>query len=133
MARFNRNLGTLLKSGLPITESLHIVANTMGNEVYKKNILQILEGIKEGKSINSLMRTMDKVFPKITSRMIAVGEKSGKLEDVLIFLAKFYESEVDKASKNLSTTLEPVLLIIIGLIVGFVVIGSSDHHGGYQF
>ncbi len=122
LARFNRGLGTLLKSGLPITESLHIVANTMDNEVYKKSINEVLAGIKEGNSMNSLMRPMDKVFPKITSRMIDVGEKSGKLEEVLIFLAKFYESEVDKSSKNLSTTLEPVLLIIIGLIVGFVVI-----------
>jgi type II secretory pathway component PulF len=122
LARFNRNLGTLLKSGLPIAECLSIVANIATNEVYKKHILQIQKEIQKGKDINFVMRGMERVFPRIASRMIRVGEKSGKLDEVLIYLAKFYETEVDKSSKNLSTVLEPTLLIIIGLVVGFVVI-----------
>lgn len=122
LAQFNRNFGTLLKSGLPITESLNIVANSMQNEVYKRKIKYIAQEIQSGKNISAVISKMDKIFSKVTSKMISVGEKSGTLDTVLIFLARFYESEVDKASKNLSTTLEPILLVIIGLIVGFVVI-----------
>lgn len=122
LAQFNRNFGTLLKSGLPITQSLEIVANTMSNEVYKRNIRHIAKEIQSGKSISSVISKMDKIFPKVTSKMINVGEKSGTLDTILIFLAKFYESEVDKAAKNLSVTLEPILLVIIGFVVGFVVI-----------
>lgn len=122
LAQFNRSFGTLLKSGLSITESLSIVSKAMSNEVYKRNIRKILEEIKKGKSISSVITNMDKIFPKVTSKMISVGERSGTLDTVLIFLAKFYEAEVDKASKNLSTTLEPVLLVVIGFVVGFVVI-----------
>ncbi|MFA6295973.1 MAG: type II secretion system F family protein [Patescibacteria group bacterium] len=121
LAQFNRNFGTLLKSGLPATESLEIVADSMQNEVYRRKIKYISKEIQSGKNISDVISKMDKIFPKVTSKMINVGEKSGTLDTVLIFLAKFYESEVDKASKNLSVTLEPVLLVIIGFVVGFVV------------
>lgn len=122
LARFNRNLGILLRSGLPITQALQIVAGVLDNEIYKRKVLEILIGVRQGKSVSAMMVRVDRVFPKITSRMIGVGEKSGKLDEVLLYLARFYEGEVDKLSKTLSTTLEPILLIIIGLVVGFVML-----------
>ncbi|MBU1167646.1 type II secretion system F family protein [Patescibacteria group bacterium] len=122
LARFNRNLGVLMRSGLPVTDALEIVAGVLSNEVYRRKTLKILAGVKAGKSINQVMGPMKHIFPKITSRMIGVGEKSGKLDEVLLYLAHFYEGEIDKASKNLSTVLEPILLIVIGLVVGFVMI-----------
>lgn len=122
LAQFSRNLGTLLKSGLPITQSLNIVANATANRAYQKKIRKVLKGIEQGKSMNAVMSKMDTLFPKITTRMINIGEKSGKLDEVLLYLAEFYENEVDKSSKTLQTTLEPILLIVIGLVVGFVMI-----------
>lgn len=122
LAQFSRNLGTLLKSGLPITQSLEIVANATANRAYQRKIRKVLKGIEQGKSMNTVMSKMDTLFPKITTRMINIGEKSGKLDEVLLYLAEFYENEVDKSSKTLQTTLEPILLIVIGLVVGFVMI-----------
>lgn len=122
LAQFSRNLGTLLKSGLPITQSLSIVADATGNKAYQKKIRKMLVGIEKGKNMNSIMASMELFFPKITTRMINVGERSGKLDEMLLYLAEFYENEVDKSSKVLSTTLEPIMLIVIGLVVGFVMI-----------
>jgi len=120
LARFSRILGTLLKSGVPIIESLEITASTLGNSVYQKHIEIATQGVKKGKSLSSVLQPYEKYFPKITTRMISVGEKSGNLDEILFYLARFYEDEVDNATKNLSTTLEPLLLILIGLVIGFI-------------
>lgn len=122
LAQFCRNLGTLLRSGLPITQSLQIVASATSNRVYKRKIERLLSSIETGKTMNEVMKGMQRVFPSITTRMINIGEKSGKLDEVLVYLAEFYENEVDQSSKTLQTTLEPILLVVIGLVVGFVMI-----------
>lgn len=122
LAEFNRNLGTLLKSGVPLVDSFGIVADSMPNFVYKSALKKTIKEIEKGKSVTASMKKLNKVFPPLVTQMINVGEKSGKLDSVLIFLAEFYESEVDQATKTLSSTLEPILLIVIGLVVGFVMI-----------
>lgn len=122
LARFNYSLGVLLKSGIPITDALEIVADVLNNEVYRRKTELILEGVKKGGSMYKTMKEIQRIFPGITGRMVNVGEKTGKLDEVLPYLADFYESEVDRSTKNLSTTLEPILLVIIGLVVGFVMI-----------
>lgn len=120
LARFARILGSLLKSGVPIIESLEITATTLDNALYQKQIGIATAGVKRGESLASMLTPAEKYFPKIVSRMINVGEKTGNLEETLFYLARFYEEEVNNITRNLSTTLEPVLLIIIGLVIGFI-------------
>jgi len=118
LARFSRILGILLKSGLPIAESLEITSQTIDNVIYQKILRYSLDEIKKGSSLAKALAGEEKHFPKIVSRMINVGERTGKLDETLIYLAKFYEEEVDDATKNLATVIEPVLLIFIGVILG---------------
>jgi len=120
LARFSRSLGSLLKSGMPIVDSLEITANTLNNFSYKINLKKAKEEIEKGEKLSKALSPYASIFPPMVYQMIAVGEKTGRLEEVLFYLAEFYESEVDTATKNLSTILEPVLLIVIGIVVGGV-------------
>lgn len=119
--RFCRNLGILLKSGVPITAALETTKNTLSSVHYIRAVSYVLQEVKRGKSIDKALTDNRHVrFQPIVVKMIGVGEKTGKLEESLIYLADFYEQEVDGITKNLSTILEPVLLIFIGLAVGFI-------------
>lgn len=121
IAQFTRNLGILLKSGLPIAEAIDITKDTLTNEVYKKAVAHIRDGILSGKTIaQSITESYEKLFPTLVHKMIAVGEKTGNLDESLLYLGDFYEEELDTATKNLTTILEPALLIGIGLVVGFI-------------
>lgn len=121
LARFTRTLGTLLNSGLPIIEALKITKQATENILYQRSVDNIIYNVGAGKNIaNSL--TNHFLYPKIAVRIIEIGERTGNLGGSLLYLAEFYETEVDHIAANLSTILEPVLLIIIGLVVGFVAI-----------
>ena len=121
ITNFSRTLGILLRSGLPIVGALGIVQSTLGNLVYKKELRGSAKQIQEGRVISEyLKKGGDKIFPLMVPQMIGVGEKTGKLEETLLYLGDFYEAEVDKATKNLSTVLEPFLLLVLGALVGFV-------------
>lgn len=121
LARFARNLGTLIKSGVPVTKSLETTADTLSNLKFKNDLNEINEYLTKGKNIGDALDSKKYAeFPPLVSKMISVGEKTGKLEETLLYLGDFYEDEIDNISKNLTTILEPVLLIAIGLIVGFV-------------
>ena len=121
LARFARNFGTLIKSGVPISKSLEITANTLSNLKFKNDLVEISKSLTKGKNIGDSMKKGNYYeYPPLVSRMIAIGEKTGKLDETLIYLGNFYEDEVDDLSKNLSTVLEPILLIGIGLVVGFL-------------
>jgi len=122
LAYFSRTLNTLIKSGIPIVEALEITANTLKNSVYKKEMEKIIEKIQRGEQISVHLRTNIKLFPSVFSRMISVGEKTGKLDVSLLYLAEFYEEEVNNATKNLSTILEPLLLIVVGFMVAFIAV-----------
>jgi type II secretory pathway component PulF len=121
LSRFARNLGTLLKSGVPIVQALDTTAETLSNLSFKKSVAGLSSTLSKGKSIGKGMEQLDNHdFPPLVSKMVSVGEKTGKLEDTLLYLAEYYEDEIEDSSKNLTTILEPVLLLVIGLIVGFV-------------
>lgn len=121
LALFCRTLGSLLDSGITIDRALQIVAQTLTNDVYKKETTSIYHKILKGGSLAEAMNNRN-YFPSLLANMIKVGESSGNLSEVLDYLADFYELEVDNTTKNLSTMLEPALLIMIGLVVGFVAI-----------
>ena len=122
VGRMCRNLGTLLKAGLPVTEALDITADTIGNLRIKDDLLEVKSSISKGKSLFETLnlKKYSGEFPLIAVRMVAVGEKSGNLSEMLLYLGDFFESEVDNVSKRLGDLLEPVLLLIIGFMVAFV-------------
>jgi type IV pilus assembly protein PilC len=119
-ARFTRMLSTMLRSGVPIQEALEIGGNTLPNYIYKQSVREMHKQIESGESFADIVATYPTLYPKMIQRMIAVGEHSGSMGETLSYLAKFYEQKVAVKSKSLSTIIEPVLLILIGLGVGFV-------------
>jgi len=121
LVRFSRNFGMLLKSGIPVTKSMDITADTLSNIKFKEDLRELVKHLEKGKNISkALSQAKYNEFPPIVVKMIAVGEKTGKLDETLIYLANFYEDEIDDMSKTLPTTIEPILLISIGIVVGFV-------------
>lgn len=122
MANFTRTFGLLLKNGIKIVEAISLTSDTIPNLVYKKSFLGAAEQIKKGEALYKYLERKPFLFPSTVSRMIEVGEKTGNLETNLLYLSEFYENEVDEKIKNLSSILEPILLIVMGLLVGFVAI-----------
>lgn len=122
MANFSRTLGLLLKSEVAIVEATNITADTTANAAYRKELRAIAENIRKGGKISKYMKVRTKLFPPILLQMVIVGETAGNLSDTLLYLAELYENEVDETSKNLSTVLEPLLMVFMGIIVGFVAV-----------
>lgn len=120
LTRFNRTFGTLLDTGLTVDEGLKITARSIGNDTYKKALEDMILKIQSGNTIKYAAANYPKLFPPITVKMISVGERTGNLSSTLIYLSTFYEEEVDDAVKNISTIIEPVMLMIIGVVVGVV-------------
>lgn len=121
LASFCRNMGIMLKSGLTITDALKTQFNATDNLVYKDYLGNLLKSMEKGKRLADEMEPKKyPLIPLIVPRMIDVGEKTGKLEDVLVYLGDFFEEDVDDTTKNLSNILEPVLLLVIGVVVAFV-------------
>lgn len=121
IARFARTLSTLLSSGVPIIDALEITARSAGNWVVEDAILKARISIKGGENIaDPLSKTA--VFPPMVTQMIAIGEASGGLDDMLAKVADFYDEEVDQAVENLTAALEPLIMVFLGGIVGFLVI-----------
>ncbi|MFA6410426.1 MAG: type II secretion system F family protein [Candidatus Buchananbacteria bacterium] len=123
----NRTLGILLKSGLTIDQAVVITTDTTANFVYRKKLKEILPQIQTGKRLSDVMTEFKQskrnpIFPLLVIKMIGVGERSGRLDESLTYLADYYEKEVDHTTKNLTTVLEPLLLIFVGLMVGFVAV-----------
>lgn len=120
LAKFSRTFYTLLKSGVPILESFDIFIDTMTNEAFKRNLILVRAGVERGEKISQNFKKFPRYFPPVFSEMILVGEKSGSLEDSLLYLTEFYEREVDTTLKDISNLIEPVLLILVGILVCFV-------------
>ncbi len=120
LARFAGILSGLLHAGLPAIEALKITAESVGNEVYKTRVTASIDSIKRGTSIADSLRDEGKLFPHILISMISVGEKSGTLDETLGSLGEFYEDEVDRLVKNMLALLEPIMLLIMGLVIGLV-------------
>jgi len=121
VARFTRTLGTLLGSGVPILDALEIVAKASGNMVIEEGIMYARAKISEGKNLADPLSEI-KVFPGMVVQMVAVGEQTGALDTMLNKIADFYEDEVDVAVAALTSLLEPILMVIIGSMVGTVLI-----------
>ncbi|MFP4596626.1 MAG: type II secretion system F family protein [Persicimonas sp.] len=121
VARFTRTLGTMVSSGVPIVDSLEIVANTAGNMTVRDAIMHVRERISEGQNmVDPLMETG--VFPSMVVQMIGVGESTGALDTMLTKIADFYEDEVDVAVDNLTAMLEPIMMVFLGIVVGGMLI-----------
>lgn len=120
LVRFSRNLSSLIASGINIIDALTVTADTVGNIIYKEKILNAVSQIKNGLSLSDTLKDNDKLFPHLLLSMMAVGEKTGTMEYVLKTFADFYDEEVDGALKDLTTFLEPVMLLLMGLIIGLI-------------
>jgi len=121
VSRFSRTLSNMLKSGVPIVESLKVVGNSTANFSYRTAIKSILKKIKRGVSLtDALEATRREVFPSLVVKMVSVGEKTGELSSVLDRISSYYEDEVDRFSNNVSAIIEPVLMIIVGLGVAII-------------
>jgi type IV pilus assembly protein PilC len=121
-ARFARIYSSLLRSGVPVVQALTIISNTLTNYYYKKAAREGIEDVQKGISLSRVIERNTKVFPLLMAQMAQVGEETGKTEVILLKLAEFYEDEVDQISKNMSSIIEPVLMIFIGGAVGFFAI-----------
>jgi len=121
-ARFARIYGSLIKSGVPVIESLKIISETLTNRYYQEAFKKIGEEVQKGKPLHGELAAYPKLFPILAVQMVEVGEETGQTVDVLADLARFYEEEIDQVTKNLSSIIEPVLMVIIGSAVGFFAI-----------
>lgn len=121
VAKFTRTLGTLLTSGVPIMEGLIIVARTSGNKIVEEAIMATRQAVSEGKTLAEPL-SKAKVFPAMVVQMISVGEATGALDNMLNKIADFYDDEVDSAVGALTSMLEPMLMIFLGITVGFVIV-----------
>ncbi len=122
LARFARNLSTLVIGGIPIMKALQIVAEVINNTIYREIILETVTKIQGGKSISEGLAGHPE-FPTIVTQMVSVGEQTAQLDDIMAKLANFYEKEVDSNVSTLTTLLEPIVMIILGIGVGILVAG----------
>jgi len=121
VAKFGRTLGTLIKSGVPIMDAMETVGKTSGNLVVERAVMQARESIKEGKTLTEPLKKSG-VFPPMVIQMINVGEETGALDNMLSKVADFYEMEVDTAVDGLTSIIEPILIVFLGVTIGFIVI-----------
>jgi type IV pilus assembly protein PilC len=121
VARFTRTLGTLITSGVPILEGLSITARTSGNAVLEEALMKVRKAIEEGRTIVDPLRECG-VFPNMVTQMIGVGEATGAMDNMLQKIADFYEDEVDSATKDMLAMLEPVIIGLLGVMIGGIVI-----------
>jgi len=121
VARFTRTLGTLITSGVPILEGLAITARTSGNKVLEEALMKVRKAIEEGRTIVDPLRECG-VFPNMVTQMIGVGEATGAMDSMLQKIADFYEDEVDAATKDMLALLEPVIIGLLGIMIGGIVI-----------
>ncbi len=122
LANMTRTLGLTLKSGVRVVEAMTITAESLSNKIYQKELLKAAEGIRRGEALGPILEKKKKLFPSIVTQMVTVGETSGTLSETLLYLSDFYEGEVNESTKNLSTVLEPLLMLTMGVVVGFVAI-----------
>ena len=121
LGRFARTLGTLAKSGVSLLPALKIVENTIGNSVIARQIAQVAEETRGGDSLATPLKRMN-VFPKTVIQMISVGEETGKLDQMLLKVADIEERHMRAKTKTLISLLAPILILVVGALVGFVVI-----------
>jgi type IV pilus assembly protein PilC len=117
LSRFAENLSTLIAGGLPIAEALQTVGEIVGNVCYQKVIFEARDRVRKGEPISSVLSEAPEVFPPVFTQMVLVGERTGTLDTTLLNVVNFYKGEIDRTIDNLLSILEPVLIIILGVIV----------------
>jgi len=120
LVQLSRVLGTLLASGLHIVPAIRVTRSSATNLVYERQLAKIADAVERGESLSASLRQYPRLFSKTAVSMVGVGERTGRLSISLLSFAEFEEREVDNMTKNLSTLIEPILLLVVGLIVGFV-------------
>lgn len=121
MTNFTRTFGLLIASGLSMLEAIRIVGNIVGNSAYKESFDIAYKGVERGLTFSSQLIALP-VFPRIVGQMIKTGEETGKLDDIMFRLADYFESEADNALKNITTLIEPIILVVLGLGVALLVV-----------
>jgi type IV pilus assembly protein PilC len=121
IARFSRTLSTLLGSGVPIIDSLDITARTAGNKVLEEAVLSSIGSIKEGQTL-AIPMAKHPVFPPMVVQMVEIGDVTGELDSMLGRLADFFEEEVDRAVEALTAMLEPMMMVFLGTVLGFIIV-----------
>ena len=121
VARFSRNLSMMLDAGVPIIQALAIVAQASNNWAVERAVHDVQESVRQGRSF-SVPLSKAKIFPSMVSQMVAVGEESGTLSEMLASIADYYEDDVETATSQLSATIEPVLIVGLGILIGGMVI-----------
>lgn len=122
LARFARNISSLLKTDIMIIKSFQITANVLGNLHYRNALLDMAQRIKKGGKISEVIKIYPKLFTPVVAQMVTVGEDTGELDTILMELAEFYEEEVDLIMENLPSIIEPLLILIMGIGVGGVAV-----------
>jgi type IV pilus assembly protein PilC len=122
LARFSRTFSGLIAAGVPMLEAIDITGRTSGNKVVEKAMEEVRESVKKGGSLTEPMTRVPEAFPVMVTQMIGVGEETGALETMMTKVADFYEEQVEAAVKALTSILEPVMILVVGGIVGFIVI-----------
>ncbi|NQU83983.1 MAG: type II secretion system F family protein [Parcubacteria group bacterium] len=122
LARFSRTLSSLLKTDIPVVQSFETTADVLGNVHYKKIVSDAAEKLKKGVLITESLSGHKKIFPPLVLQMVSIGEKSGNLDVLLENLAVFYEEQVDDTVKSLSSIIEPILILFLGLIIGGIAV-----------
>jgi type IV pilus assembly protein PilC len=121
MSRFSRNLGLLLNVGVPVMQALSVVGETTGNEVINAAMKDVQGAVRDGQPMSTALRK-HKVFPEMVTQMIEVGEESGQISQMLDKVADFYDREVDSAAESLTASIEPIMVLVMGAVVGGMVI-----------
>jgi type IV pilus assembly protein PilC len=121
VARFARTFGSLMASGISVLDALNATRSALGNSVYQDELATVAQKVKNGRPMSEQIRA-SKNFPAIVGQMLSVGEETGKLDDILLKLAAFYEREVDTVIEGLTSIIEPILIMVLGGMVGFIVI-----------
>ena len=122
LARFSRTFSGLIAAGVPMLEAIDITGKTSGNRVIEKAMEDVRDSVKKGGTLTAPMAEVPEAFPVMVTQMIGVGEETGALETMMTKVADFYEEQVEAAVKALTSILEPIMIVIVGSIVGFIVI-----------
>lgn len=122
LANMCRTMGLMLKSGIRLSEAIPITAETTGNRVFKRELERLAEAALRGGDLSVYLKKRKDIFPEMLAQLVSVGERTGSLSDTFMYLAELYESEVEDLTKNLSSLIEPVLMIVMGLLVGIIAI-----------
>lgn len=120
IARFTRTFSALIGAGVTIIESLHITARAVGNIVYEESLEDAANRIKNGEQLSQIINEDENLYPPIVGQMLMVGEETGETDQVLVKVADFYEDEVDTAISSLSSTIEPIMIVLMGSMVGLI-------------